>query len=115
MIWNAFSRRYISHLALSNLGRRWTRRWILIAHSDPFSISFNQQCHSTNTPIALRCATVMAVTVRHEVTMGAAVRRAAVCFSQITAIALLGVGAAAALAWTGFLAYLMVALIERLA
>jgi hypothetical protein len=57
----------------------------------------------------------MAVTVRQEVTMGAAVRRAAVCFSQITAIALLGVGAAAALAWTGFLAYLMVALIERLA
>ena len=57
----------------------------------------------------------MAVSVRKEVTMGAAVRRAAGSLSHITVIALLGVAAAATLAWTGFLAYFIVALIERLA
>jgi len=56
----------------------------------------------------------MAVSVRKEVTMGAAVRRAAGSLSHITVIALLGVAAAATLAWTGFLAYFIVALIERL-
>ena len=47
--------------------------------------------------------------------MGAAVHRARVSFRQATAIALMGVVAAAAFAWMGFLGYFIVSLIERLA
>jgi hypothetical protein len=47
--------------------------------------------------------------------MGTAVRRARVSLRQITAIALLGVVAAATLAWMGLLGYFIVSLIEQLA
>ena len=43
-----------------------------------------------------------------------AVRRATISIRQRTAIVLLGVGVVATFAWTGFLAYTVVAAIKRL-
>ena len=90
-------------------------RLVLIAHYDPFSISF---IVSVTRPTHLSrdgSATLSALSMGQEVTMAfvpAAGRRVTIYIRRGIAIALLSVGAVVAVAWTGFLAYFIITLMR---